>query len=189
MITNFKTALIALTLVISAASNAQVKKVNLEKSTVEWTGKKLAGSHEGTIKLKDGSFTYKAGKIVDGTFTMDMKTIVVTDLKPNEGKEKLEGHLNSPDFFSTEKFDTAVLKFKTITPKDKTSYNVTADLTIKGITNPVSFILDANGSMASTTITIDRTKYDIKYKSKSFFDGLGDNVIYDDFMISAKLYF
>ncbi len=189
MLTTLKTGIIVFAIVSSSVAEAQTKKVNTEKSRVEWTGKKLTGSHEGTINIKDGSLTFKNGTLTDGMFTIDMKTIVVTDLKSDEGKAKLEGHLNSPDFFGTDKFETATLKFKSVMPKDKNSYNVTGDLTIKDITNTVNFILTVNGNIASTTFNIDRTKYDIKYKSKSFFDGLGDNVIYDDFTITAKLYF
>jgi polyisoprenoid-binding protein YceI len=102
-------------------------------------------------------------------------------------KGKLDGHLKADDFFGVEKFPTATLEFKKIGDKGNGTYSVTADLTVKGITNPVTFDLVVNGSTATTKVIIDRTKYDIKYKSKSFFDSLGDNFIYDDFELEVSL--
>ena len=36
-------------------------------------------------------------------------------------------------------------------------------------------------------IVIDRSKFDVKYGSGSFFDNLGDNMIYDDFTLDVNL--
>ena len=105
------------------------------------------------------------------------------------GKEKLEGHLNSEDFFGTEKFQSANLVFKTIADKNNNVYAVTADLTIKGKTNPVTFNISVNGNKATTNFKIDRSKYDIKYGSGSFFDNLGDNAISDNFDLMVELSF
>jgi polyisoprenoid-binding protein YceI len=185
-----KTIVIALLVTFTtAAVSAQTKKVNTSKSTVSWVGKKVTGKHEGTVNLKDGSLTFSGKKLTGGTFNIDMTTITVTDLKAGEGKEKLEGHLKSDDFFGTEKFSTSKLIFKNITAKDKNNYSVTADLTIKDKTHPVTFILNINGNTATTKLVIDRTKYDIKFKSASFFENLGDKTIYDDFDLDVALQF
>ena len=116
-----------------------------------------------------------------------MTKINVTDLKAGEGKEKLEGHLNSADFFGTDKFTTATLVFKTIGDKGNGNYTITADLTIKSITNPITFDLKTDGNIAKTTLVVDRTKYDIKYGSGSFFQGLGDKAINDNFDLNIAL--
>ena len=117
-----------------------------------------------------------------------MTSVNTTDLS-GEWKGKLDGHLKSADFFSTEKFKTSTLVFKKIAAKANGVYTVTADLIIKGITNPVTFDLAVKGNTASTVVKIDRTKYDIKYGSASFFDGLKDKAIYDDFDINVNLKF
>ena len=78
---------------------------------------------------------------------------------------------------------------KKIGSKSKDVYAVTADLTIKGITKPVTFDITVNGNTATTTFNVDRTKYDIKYGSKSFFDSIGDKAINDEFELKVTLKF
>lgn len=187
---NFKTIAIALLVAFStAAISAQTKKVDVSKSKVEWVGKKVTGQHSGTVNLKEGALVFKGSKLTGGTFAVDMNSILVTDLKAGEGKEKLEGHLKSPDFFGTEKFPTAKLVFKKIADKGNGMYGVTADLTIKETTNAVSFDVAVKGSTATTSLKVDRTKFDIKYGSGSFFDNLGDKAIDNNFEINATLQF
>ncbi|UGS22154.1 YceI family protein [Flavobacterium cyclinae] len=185
---NLKSIALALVAFVSFAVNAQSKKVDVTKSTINWVGKKVTGSHEGTITLKEGALVFKGKKVVNGNFTVDMTTINTTDLE-GKGKANLDGHLKSDDFFGVEKFPTATLVFKTIGEKSNGVYAVTADLTIKGITHPIKFELTVNGNMASTTLKVDRTKYDIKYGSGSFFSDLGDKTIYDEFELTVKLAF
>jgi polyisoprenoid-binding protein YceI len=118
-----------------------------------------------------------------------MTSVAVTDLKAGEGKEKLEGHLKAEDFFGTDKFATSKLVFKSVKVKSANVYAVTADLTIKGITKPVMFDLTTTKNTATTKFNVDRTKYDIKYGSKSFFEGIGDKAIYDEFEVTVNLQF
>jgi polyisoprenoid-binding protein YceI len=187
---NLKTFALALLVTLgTTAATGQNKKINLEKSKINWVGEKVTGKHSGTINFKDGVLVFKKDKLAGGIFTVNMASITVTDLEAGKGKEKLEGHLKADDFFGTEKFDTAKLDFKTITTKSKELYTVTADLTIKGITKPVTFDMTVKGSTATTTFKVDRTKYDIKYGSKSFFEGIGDKAIYDEFELNVNLQF
>lgn len=185
---NLKSIALALVAFVSFAVNAQTKKVDVTKSTINWVGKKVTGSHEGTITLKEGALVFKGKKVVNGNFTVDMTTINTTDLS-GKGKTNLDGHLKSDDFFGVEKFPTATLVFKTIGEKSNGIYAVTADLTIKGITHPIKFELTVNGNAATTTLKVDRTKYDIKYGSGSFFSDLGDKTISDEFELTVKLAF
>ena len=185
-----KTIAIALLVVFSTATaTAQTKKIDASKSKITWIGKKVTGKHDGTVNLKEGSLTFKKNAVVGGTFTVDMTTIAVTDLKAGEGKEKLEGHLKSDDFFGTDKFATSKLDFKTIKANGANKYTVTGNLTIKDKTNPITFDLVVNGNTATTKLVIDRSKYDVKYNSTSFFDSLGDKAIYDDFELEVTLMF
>ena len=186
---NLKTIAIALLVTVSTIATAQTKKVNTQKSTINWVGKKVTGQHSGTVGIKEGSLVFKGKNLKGGSFTIDMNSIAVTDLKAGQGKEKLEGHLKADDFFGTDKFATSTLVFKTISGKGNGVYAVTADLTIKGITSPVKFDITVKGNTATTTFNVDRTKYDIKYKSKNFFENLGDNVINDEFEIAVALQF
>ena len=186
---NFKSIALALVAFVSFATTAQtVKKVDASKSTINWVGKKVTGSHEGTITLKEGTLIFKGKKLVGGNFTVDMTTINTTDLE-GKGKANLDGHLKSDDFFGVEKFPTATLVIKSLGEKGNGVYAVTADLTIKGKTESIKFDLTVTGNTASTTLKVDRTKYDITYKSGNFFSDLGDNIIYDEFELKVKLVF
>jgi len=184
---NFKSIALALVAFVTFATTAQTsKKVDASKSTINWVGKKVTGSHEGTIALKEGSLIFKGKKLVGGNFTVDMTTINTTDLE-GKGKANLDGHLKSEDFFGVEKFPTATLVFKSIGEKGNGVYAITADLTIKGKTESIKFDLTVAGNTATTTLKVDRTKYDITYKSGNFFTDLGDKAIYDDFDLAIKL--
>ncbi|MCC9071343.1 YceI family protein [Flavobacterium sp. F-65] len=186
---NLKTIALALVVALSSVSiNAQTKKVDVKTSTVKWVGKKVTGEHSGTVNLKDGALVFKGKKLAGGTFTVDMTSINATDLS-GEYQGKLNGHLKADDFFGTEKFPTAKLVFKTIGAKATDVYTVTADLTIKGITKPVTFDITVNGNTATTAFKVDRTKYDIKYNSGNFFENLGDKTINDDFELAVALKF
>lgn len=184
----FKTLALSLVALVSFTANAQTKKIDTSKSNINWVGKKVTGQHEGTIALKEGALVFKKDKLAGGKFTVDMTTINTTDME-GEWKDKLDGHLKSEDFFGTDKFNTADLVFKTIANKGNNSFTITADLTIKGITNPITFDMNVKGNTASTKLIVDRTKYDIKYKSGSFFENLGDKTIYDDFELDVTLTF
>lgn len=176
-------------LVFTTVAFTTIKKnVDVEASTIEWTGKKITGSsHHGTIQLKDGFLKLtEEGQLTGGEFIMDMNTITVTDLS-GENKEKLEGHLNNDDFFGVNNHPTAKLVITEATKKSGNVYSVTGDLTIKGKTEPVTFDMNVNNDTATAQVAIDRTKFGIRYGSGSFFDNLGDNTINNNFTLDVKL--
>jgi len=186
---NLKAIALALVVVLATASvTAQTKKVDATKSSINWLAKKVTGQHNGTVNLKEGALVFKKGKLVSGTFTADMTSVTATDLT-GECLGKLNGHLKSEDFFNTGKFTTATLIFKTVTAKGTGAYTVTGDLTIKGITKPVTFNLATTATTATTKFMVDRTVYDIKYGSKSFFESIGDKAIDNEFELTVALKF
>jgi len=173
-------------------------EIDTTASTIKWVGKKLTGEHTGMLTMQSGSLAFDKHAIQSGSFVIDMSTINNTDLE-GESKADLEGHLKAADFFDVEKFPTA--KFE-ITGGDALqgdpegySQMIIGNLTIKGITNEVSFpakvTVQGTQLTASAKLSFDRTKWDIKYKSKTVFPDLGDKFIYDDIdlmlSISAKL--
>ena len=165
--------------------------VDLENSTINWKGYKVTGEHSGTIQLKSGSLEYEDDKWVGGSFEIDMTSIKVTDLE-GEWAGKLEGHLKSPDFFGVEEYPTAKLEItKVISRGMPGDYKVLANLTIKETTNPIKFqakMAEKESKMvANANITVDRSEYDVKYGSGSFFDDLGDKTIYDEFELAVSL--
>jgi polyisoprenoid-binding protein YceI len=128
------------------------------------------------------------GELTGGEFVIDMSSITVTDLT-GEDKGKLEGHLKSDDFFGVKNHPTSKLVITSVAKKSNGTYGVVANLTIKDKTNPVTFDLDWEDNSASTELTIDRSKYDVRYGSGSFFDNLGDQTIYDNFELEVELKF
>ncbi|MDX1767893.1 MAG: YceI family protein [Arenibacter troitsensis] len=176
------------TTMASTPVDNEVKQVKATESTVTWKGYKVTGSHHGTIALKSGSLIFDGDKLTGGEFVVDMPTLVSNDLQ-GEYKGKLEGHLKSDDFFGVDAHPTSKLVFTSVKATGKNSYEVTGDLTIKGKTNPVTFDISIYGNKATATMKVDRSLYDVKYGSGSFFDNLGDKTIYDEFDLVVDLVF
>ncbi len=164
------------------------KEIKTDKSKVVWKGYKVTGSHEGTINLNSGSLVFEGDKLVGGEFVIDMTTINTTDLDGGM-KGKLDGHLKSDDFFGVSSYPTASLIFTDVKVSGKNAYQVNGDLIIKGKSNPVNFSISIYGNKATASLKIDRTKYDVKYGSTSFFDNLKDKAIYDEFDLITDLEF
>jgi polyisoprenoid-binding protein YceI len=166
-------------------------KVDVEKSNVEWVGRKVTGKHNGSIDIKMGKLEMKEGTLSGGHFVIDMTTIVNFDLEDPDTNKKLVNHLNSDDFFSVASYPTSEFKITHVSMEDDGSYRVRGDLTVKGKTHPVEFPAKVEMKdgmmMAEAEINVDRAKYDVRYGSGSFFKGLGDNLIYDDFTLKVNL--
>lgn len=162
--------------------------VKTSESTVTWKAYKVTGSHTGTVDLKEGALIFEEGTLTGGEFSVDMTSLISTDLE-GEYKEKLEGHLKSDDFFGVNENPTSKLVFTQVKATGKNSYEVTGDLTIKGITKPVTFDVSIYGNKATATMKIDRAQYNVRYGSGSFFENLGDKTIYDEFDLVVDLEF
>lgn len=162
------------------------KEIKVENSKVIWKGYKVTGSHQGTIDIKSGFLDFNESKLVGGEIVINMSTITNTD-QEGEYKNKLEGHLKSDDFFGVEKFPTSSIIFTNVKSTGKNSYEVTGDITIKGKTDSVTLDISVYGNKANASLKIDRAKFDVRYGSTSFFDGLKDKAIYDDFDLVADL--
>lgn len=200
LITTLGIALIS-TAAIAGNGNGEGKSytVNTEKSQIFWTGKKVTGEHTGTLSIKEGKVEIIDGAPVAASFDIDFNTIVCTDITDAGTNAKFVGHLKSDDFFSVEKFPYGKFEATSFAPiagaKDReANYTITGNLTIKGITNEISFpaFISTKGDalVANGKVVFDRSKFDIRFGSSSFFEGLGDKVIYDDvelsFVLSAK---
>ncbi len=176
------------------ANKQQTVTVDTKASTFKWHAKKVTGEHFGTVNFSGGTINIEKGVLTGGTIEMDMTSIVVTDLQ-GEYKGKLEGHLKSDDFFSVEKNNKSTLVIKNVEAikgnKTAENYMVTADLTIKGITKEIKFpaiiVVKGNSVTANADFMIDRTLWDIRYGSKSFFEGIGDKAIDNEFNIKVRV--
>lgn len=166
----------------------KTEEVKITSSKLSWVGKKVTGSHEGVVSLKNGFLLFEGDDLVGGKFVIDMTSIECTDLS-GEYKGKLEGHLKSNDFFGVDKHPLANLNITETNKIEKGKYQVSAKLNIKGQSQPIEFIASVEEKTAYAKLVIDRTLYGVIYGSGNFFDGLADNMIYDEFEINVELDF
>lgn len=167
-------------------------KIDIQKSVIEWTGKKVLGAHNGEIRLSSGAIATEGKVPVKGSFIIDMNSITNKDVTDAEYKTKLLGHLKSEDFFNVYKFPTAQFAATRISDAGNGNLSITGNLTIKGITNPISFTaaytLTGNTLNAkAANVKVDRTKYNMKFGSKSFFDSIGEKAIDDEFILNINI--
>lgn len=174
-----------------AAVYAQTYTANADKSVLKWTGEKVTGKHYGTINVKEGTFTIKNDMIQSGMFKIDMNSIVCEDLENETYNSKLINHLKSDDFFSVATYPHSTFEITGSSKIEGGTAEVKGNLTIKGITHPVSFTAVLAETQDAVKIygnvVIDRTKYNVRYGSGKFFASLGDKTIYDEFTVKLDV--
>lgn len=181
--------IIVLILFLSNNIFAQEMILDKKNSSIKWTGKEITTkTHFGSLKFKEGQINVEGNKIIEGKFVVDMKSIVCQDLS-GSSKNYLESHLKSEDFFGVDDYPEAYLTIKSSSVKSNGSQLVEGDITIKGTTQPISFIISINNNQGKAELTFDRTKHNVTYRSGNFFQNLGDKLIYDDIDIEAQLSF
>ena len=159
--------------------------VDIERSTIDWTAKKVGGGHTGTIKITSGNLIHNGKSLTKGMFLINMSSIT-------SDNAKLTTHLKSDDFFSTEKNPNSKFEILKVTPVGADRVNISGNLTIKGISQPISFPATVKTQKnivvaVANNIRVDRTKYDIKFRSKTFFLEIGDKAIDDEFELNINL--
>jgi polyisoprenoid-binding protein YceI len=184
------TGLVGLFIILPAYTQKKYIAVP-EETVIEWVGEKVTGEHEGNINLEKGYLTMDGNRIVEGEFRVDMSTITNNDIENEQYRQKLVNHLKSPDFFGVEEYPYADFKITKSVDMTGGSGMVKGDITIKGITRPIEFnaTMDQNdeGIRFYSKLVLDRSKYNVRYGSGSFFDNLGDKTIYDDFQLKINM--
>jgi polyisoprenoid-binding protein YceI len=183
------------TVLVTLITASDTLYINVDSSTINWIGRKVTGEHSGTLNLSKGWVVMQEGSIIGGKFIFDMTSIKNTDIESPEWKEKLEKHLMAEDFFFTDSFPHAILEIKDhsqiVTYNTEINNRIIADLNIREITREINFPLEISQVQSifytEGTIDINRTIFNIRYKSGTFFEGLGDRMIYDDFTVQFSL--
>jgi len=170
---------------IVIAKDYTVSTIN---SIVEWSGEGVGHGHKGDLTIKSGTFTVENSNVIKGEIKIDMTSLTVTDIPAEEeDNAKLVGHLTTEDFFNVAQFPLATLTI--VDGSDMT--NVKAKMTIKDVTEDITFTLNSaeeNGIVTLTsTLKIDRTKFGVTYNSGNFFEDLGDYLIDDEFTLNITL--
>jgi polyisoprenoid-binding protein YceI len=165
--------------------------IDVATSSLRWFGTKVTGKkHNGTLNVKSGNFTMSEGKLISGEITIDMATLTDVD-QSGEGKAKLETHLKSEDFFNVAKFPEAKYVVTSATTVNPLTFDVKGNLTIKGITKEVScqLVVSPNGNAVNLGggFKFDRSQFDVRYGSDTFFDNLGNDMIENDITITLDI--
>lgn len=173
---------------------AETVAVDTDKSQVNWTGKKLTGQHNGTVKLSAGTLEIEGDKLTSGSFKISLGSIVNIDLEDPAWNAKLVNHLKSEDFFNITAFPDAIFTIKSVEGElSSGEVTITGDLSVKNIAHSITFpaTVMKHGDLwhATAELKIDRTLWDIRYNSGKFFDAgnLGDKLIYDDIEIGLEI--
>ena len=169
-------------------TQAQNLTANISESNIRWYGEEITGkTHFGNLSFKEAQIEIQDGVINGGKFVVDMNTLSVEDLSGG-GKLKLEGHLKSDDFFSVKKNPEATLKITQKAKVNGETQTLYGDLIIKGIKNPIDCtIIFGDNKTAVARMTFDRSKYNVRFRSGSFFENLGDKLILDDIRMEVSL--
>jgi hypothetical protein len=171
--------------------NEKYFSIDTKESVLTWEGSMVFGfeeEHIGYVYISKGELMIEKGQLVGGTAEIDMNTI---EYKDKESKNTPVKHLKSPDYFDVEKFPISTFSITKVAYAVRGNIKVTGNLTIKGVTNPVTFpakievkdgIVKANGK-----VVIDRTQWGIRYRSGKFYDNLADQAVSDDIEIHMKI--
>ena len=183
--------LAALAFVVFSFTHVTTYKVDTTASNIIWNAEKVTGKHTGNVKIKNGVLQVDHGKLIGGSFEIDMTSITNIDLE-GEWAAKLVGHIKSDDFFGVDKYPSAKFVITRAIPQDtRGNYKIIGNLTIKEKTDEITFkanVAEADGALTAIgDIVVDRSKFDVKYGSGSFFDNLGDKTIYDEFGLKVSL--
>jgi polyisoprenoid-binding protein YceI len=158
-----------------AGDSAGTYKVDAAASNLEWRGWKIvkASEHKGTISVKEGELKVEGGKLVAGSFVIDMNSIKNTDLKDTAYQNKLVGHLKAKDFFDVEKYPTAKFEIVSVAEKaaEGSTHEITGNLTLRDsarkITFPANIKMEGNTISATGKATINRLDWGVNYDSKN----------------------
>lgn len=184
------TTLLLLTTLAVQAQTPQTFILLIKDSYIGWKVDYAIGTkgHEGTLKLTSGTVIVKDGIIESGNFVIDMNSIHVTDMKPDDGGKDLEEHLKNDDFFSASTYPKGSFTVLNTTKPYNNQATVTGNLLLKGISNtirfPVTITQQGKQIKIKSTFAINRTSWGINYQSGSIFSDLKDGIISDQVLIT-----
>jgi len=194
----FLVAILAIGTFVSIAGkklHSENYTIDNSKSSLEWFATKVTGKHNGTINFSNGTIANTHGSLM-GSFEIDMNSIVNTDIKDQKSKAKLEKHLKSEDFFNVAVYPKARFVITIVKPLSSpnssgATHQIIGNLTIKDKTNEISFdaliLMEADKMLCTGSAVIDRSKFDVRYGSKTFFENIGDKMIHDEFTLKFSV--
>lgn len=142
------------------------------------------------VKHLNTGFAYGRFNTFSGTIVVDEKnpanSSIQLEIDANSvdtGNSQRDDHLRSPDFFSARQFPKITFKSTRVRKIDNTTVEVQGDLTIRGVTRPVTARVTFTGKGRNqrgqeiigfeTTFTIRRSQFNVSYGLNG---GLADEV-------------
>ncbi len=113
-----------------------------------------------------GQFTVDPQNASNCSFEFEAKTESV-----DTNNRKRDDHLRSPDFFNAKQFPAITFKSTSVRP-GQNGYEVTGDLTLHGVTKPVTFLL-SGGKTAEFPKGVHRTGYSAEFSINRTEFGIG----------------
>lgn len=164
--------------------------VSVVESNIVWNGYKVIGFYIGNIQLKFGELEFDGDMLIGGSFVIDMIFMMNIDLE-GEWNEKLMGYFKFDDFFSVDKFLIVLFNIIQVVFCGKLGeYKIVGDLIIKDIIKEIKFQanLEDMGDKVKVVVevVVDCFEFNVCYGLGSFFDNLGDKMIYDEFDLQVN---
>lgn len=172
----------------SAAAQPAAYKADPVHSKVGFSIRHLVSDVDGRFKDFDGTIKYDAQHPADSgvQFTVQAASI-------NTGNDDRDKHLKSPDFFDVAKFPTLSFTSAKVVAKGNNTFDVTGNLTIRGVTKTITIPAKFRGEMKSpmgeragfeSSFTINRLDYGVAWNRA--IEG-GGSILGDEVKIDVKI--
>jgi len=159
----------ALVLTISAWASASEWTVDKAHSSIGFTVSHMVISKvPGKFTDFDGAVTFDPAHPADGSVSFTIQAASIST-----DNEKRDSHLKSADFFDVEQYPEFTFVSTKVDPGDKNHYQITGDLTMRGVTREVTFDAVLNGVVDdpwgntkagfSATTTINRQDFGVNW--------------------------
>lgn len=182
----------------SNAAAIDTLKLDTERSFIKWKSGTAVKEYTGTLHFNGGMAITYGSRLSAGSFVVNMESIAVEGIEDPAEKQKILDIIKSNDMFDVDNHKDATFIIKSSDPiysKGDTRFNnrISGKMTIKGISETIAMpgllLLTDSLNTFKGSVSIDRTKFDMKYKSGSFFEDLGDELIKDNISLDIEVYF
>jgi len=144
------------------------------------------------IKHLGVSYFYGRFNAIDGSYALDAENpgassieVTVDTESVDTNSERRDNHLKSPDFFNAKQFPEIAFKSTGITKADNGDFLVEGDLTMLGVTKPISVTVEKTGE-AETRMGVRsgfETQFNIKRSDYGMSWGVDNGLLGDEVQI------
>ena len=178
----------------TATPSESAKFFEVTDGKVYWAATKVGGAHNGDFTVSKGKLAVENGMVTSGVFMIDITAMTEVTLEGSDMHAKFLGHMQSPDFFDAANHPSGKFTIVSVEPLEgnaEANYTVKGNLELKGISKSISFpaniaVMEGKVSVVTPKFTINRTEWDMKYKS-GIIGTAADKIIHDDVSLNVQL--